>query len=337
MAILIPDKIRTERTPSGAEITIKEKIIPDSAKATKDVAYYVQKGDPMKPLEKLNGGSGKPKGITIHNTGDIKVAKGTTPAEQYTRATWPNCNMGGAVVHFYVYKGDIWQNLFESERGWHAADSSSRRQSHRAGEQIGGNADTIAIECIGDIPESEDTAAKLAAYLLEKYGLSPDTDLYTHQYFRPTKNCPLYILPRWDEFANRVISYFAASQSRPASRKIKVGDTVNYKGRLYGDSYGGNPGATVSGTYEVTRVIAGRKCGVHLGALGWVPESDCVLVKSGTTEPPKPPTSPPPAPEPEILYRVQVGAFEVKANAERLADELKAKGYPAYITATPLT
>lgn len=298
----------------------------------------MQKGDPMKPCEKLNDGIGRPKGITIHNTGDIKTAKGTTPAEQYTRATWPNCNMGGAVVHFYVYKDDIWQNLSESEQGWHSADRGTRRQSQRPGEMISGNADTVAIECIGDIAESEDTAAKLAAYLLAKYGLSPDTDLYTHKYFRPTKNCPLYILPHWDEFVSKVKGYYAATRKPPAPKSIKVGDTVNYKGRLYGDSYGGNPGATVSGTYEVTRVITGRKCGVHLGSLGWVAESDCVLVNSAVPEPePEPPKPEPNPPETGMLYRVQVGAFEVKENAERLAGELKAKGYPAYVTTTPLT
>lgn len=35
--------------------------------------------------------------------------------------------------------------------------------------------------------------------------------------------------------------------------------------------------------------------------------------------------------ESEYLYRVQVGSFGVKANAERLAKELKSKGYPTYI------
>lgn len=35
--------------------------------------------------------------------------------------------------------------------------------------------------------------------------------------------------------------------------------------------------------------------------------------------------------KPKKLYRVQVGAYEVKANAERLRDELKAKGYPGFI------
>ena len=31
------------------------------------------------------------------------------------------------------------------------------------------------------------------------------------------------------------------------------------------------------------------------------------------------------------LYRVQVGAFENRANAERLCAELKSKGYSAFI------
>ena len=35
--------------------------------------------------------------------------------------------------------------------------------------------------------------------------------------------------------------------------------------------------------------------------------------------------------EPKKLYRVQVGAFSVKKNAESLANELKAKGYSAVI------
>ena len=207
--ILKPDKIRTVKTPSGAIIAIKEKIIPNSARAKKNVASYVKKGQPMKPCKLLNDGAGKPKGITIHNTNDIKVPKGTTPAEQYTRATWPNCNMGGSVVHFFVYKGDIWQNLAESEQGIHAADSGTRRASHRKGEKIGGNLDTIAIECIGKIAESEDTTAKLAAYLLHKYGLNPDTDLYTHQDFYTKKKCPVYILPHWSSFVAKVKQYYA--------------------------------------------------------------------------------------------------------------------------------
>lgn len=35
--------------------------------------------------------------------------------------------------------------------------------------------------------------------------------------------------------------------------------------------------------------------------------------------------------KPKTLYKVQVGAFSVKANAERLWDELASKGYPGFI------
>lgn len=39
-----------------------------------------------------------------------------------------------------------------------------------------------------------------------------------------------------------------------------------------------------------------------------------------------------PAEKPKTIYRVQVGAFSVKRNAERLRDELKGRGYSAFIT-----
>ena len=38
-----------------------------------------------------------------------------------------------------------------------------------------------------------------------------------------------------------------------------------------------------------------------------------------------------PAENPKTIYRVQVGAFHVKRNAERLRDELKGRGYDAFI------
>ena len=44
---------------------------------------------------------GKVIGVTVHNTDWITVASGTTPAEQYTRATVNN-NMRDVRVHYYV-------------------------------------------------------------------------------------------------------------------------------------------------------------------------------------------------------------------------------------------
>lgn len=59
---------------------------------------------------------------------------------------------------------------------------------------------------------------------------------------------------------------------------LQQGAKVQYSGTLYADSYGGGPGKTVNGTYTVSRYIEGRKCGVLLGASGWVPASACKVV-----------------------------------------------------------
>lgn len=214
MAFLDADKVVT--LPNG--LKINQEIIPDSLVATKYNASWCKKGQKMKPCKKLNDGSGKPLGITVHNTADIKEAKGTNDAEQYARATY-NENMSGVIVHFYVYDDVIWQLLNENERGWHATDGQTRRKSQRNdGSKIGGNLDTIAIECIGNRAKSEDTTAKLVAYLCKKYGLNPETDVYQHNYFYPSKNCPEYIRPHWSTFLSNVKKYYnELSGSKPTT------------------------------------------------------------------------------------------------------------------------
>ncbi len=112
----------------------------------------------------------------FHNTDWITVASGTTPAEQYTRATVNN-NMKDVRVHYYVDNVCAWQNLPHSLSGWHAADGSGN-----------GNRRTIAIECImssaynSTDKKSEDNCAKLAAALLKQYGLDIN-HLYTHTHW----------------------------------------------------------------------------------------------------------------------------------------------------------
>lgn len=292
---LKPDKIVT--TSNG--LKINQKIIPDSLVATKNVASHIKKGQKMKPCKKLNDGTGKPKGITVHNTGDIKVASGTNAAEQYTRATY-NGNMGGVVVHFYVWEREIWQNLNENERGWHAADGSTRKKSQRSdGSKIGGNLDTIAIECIGNNAKSEDTTAKLVAHLCQKYGLNPETDVYTHKYFYPKKNCPVYILPHWSTFLKNVKKYYdvlvkqkpttptsttAASQNKTEVKKIyKKGDIVQFKGKKHFLSSISLLGTKCKpGKAKITNIKEGKKHPYHLirvsgggsTVYGWVNAED---------------------------------------------------------------
>lgn len=151
-----------------------------------------------------------PLGITIHNTESITVSSSTTMAEQYTRATI-NGNMKDVRVHFYVDDVCAWQNLPLTLSGWHAADGSGN-----------GNRKTIAIEVIGNSIKAETNATKLAAYLLSKYNLTIENNLFTHTHwlnvkdgktgtidylntnYNTYKNCPIYILPHWTEFKNNV-------------------------------------------------------------------------------------------------------------------------------------
>ena len=178
--------------------------------------------------------AGKIIGVTVHNTDWITVASGTTPAEQYTRATVNN-NMNDVRVHYYVDNVCAWQNLPHSLNGWHAADGSGN-----------GNRRTIAIECImssaynSTDKKSEDNCAKLAAALLKQYGLDIN-HLYTHTHwlnvrdgrhgtidqlntmYNRYKMCPAYILPHWTEFKKKVQSYLNAGTptiSAPSTKQL---------------------------------------------------------------------------------------------------------------------
>ena len=174
---------------------------------------------------------GKVIGVTVHNTDWISVASGTTPSEQYTRAT-VNGNMKDVRVHYYVDNTCAWQNLPHSLSGWHAADGSGN-----------GNRRTIAIECIMSSTynvtdkKSEDNCARLAAALLKKYNLDIN-HLFTHthwlnvrdgksgsvDYLNTARNsykmCPLYILPHWAEFKKKVQSYMNSGSSAPATTQL---------------------------------------------------------------------------------------------------------------------
>jgi N-acetylmuramoyl-L-alanine amidase CwlA len=196
--MLIPDKIRYENG-----VKINEKIIPWGSRWTKDdPASGFKKGDLYKSDKFLKPISY----ITIHNTNDLESVN--DDAEQYTRATWPNQNMGSVRVHYYVDDLGAWQNLLENERGWHAAD----------GDSGPGNSTSIAIEIIendgksSEDQKSEDNGARLAAYLLYKYKLVIDR-LTTHNHWYPKKECPEVLLPKWDSFKNKVNTYLVALHS----------------------------------------------------------------------------------------------------------------------------
>ena len=210
MAILKPD---TTTTMNG--VTVNE--------------YLLTKHNPNHIAMPSASMEGKIIGVTVHNTDWISVASGTTPAEQYTRAT-VNGNMKDVRVHYYVDNTCAWQNLPLSLSGWHAADGSGN-----------GNRRTIAIECIMSSAynvtdkKSEDNCARLAAALLKKYNLDIN-HLFTHTHWlnvrdgksgtvdylntakNPYKTCPLYILPHWSAFKAKVQKYL--TDAKPTVKNI---------------------------------------------------------------------------------------------------------------------
>lgn len=179
-------------------------------------------------------------GVTIHNTEAISVASNTTMAEQYTRAT-VNGNMNDVRVHFYVDDVCAWQTLPLELINWSCADGTADPNS--------GNNTTVAIEVIGNSAKAEANAVKLAAYLLHKYGLNVENNLYTHTYWlnrkdgksgsldymntlrNPYKTCPIYIIPHWSTFKNNVKNSLAAlGGGQPVKEEIKT-DNVVYRVR----------------------------------------------------------------------------------------------------------
>ena len=276
--MLIQDKTRVENG-----VTIREKIIPSFARANKDCASWCKKGQPMKPCEKLTYGMC---GVTIHNTSDIKNVN--DDAEQYTRATWPNCNMGGVVVHYYVDDLGAWQNLREDEAGWHASDGLGK-----------GNFGTIALEVIMDGSGSvadlkaEENAIKLAASILHRYKLGIES-LYTHNHWMKRldkivwgikKNCPIYLLPHWTTFQSRVKTEIEKLkkiempkiENQPIVPTIKVGSKIKIKSTATNYATGQViPSWAKSQSFTVMKLSAGNVLLKEI--ISWVKLSDVTFI-----------------------------------------------------------
>lgn len=231
MAFLTPDKTTT--TSSG--LKINEYLLTSHNPNKIDM--------PAKMTSSLIG-------VTLHNTDWISVASGTTPAEQYTRAT-VNGNMKDTRVHYYVDHVCAWRNLPDNYEGWHAATGVN----HNTGAKGRGNVDTISIECImksqtdADSLASMENAAKLIAYIFTQKGWTVEKNLYTHNYWTnwkatgvcssdldkqnttkvavttkcfydsstnangSGKYCPVFILPQWEKFKTLVKKYMGGTST----------------------------------------------------------------------------------------------------------------------------
>lgn len=262
-------------------VPIHEKIIPDGTtwkdgKKAKKAGF--NQGDLYKS-QRLICENGTPLYVTIHNTNDL--AGVYDDGEQYVRATY-NENMNSSRVHFYIDDLGGWQLLKagtgltpndpneEAEVSWHAGDGVAKN---------GGNMTSLSIELIMNDNEEHDAkaydnAAKVAAYLLNKYNL-PIDNLVTHTYWvnktigqvftnsdeqsttfaKGKKWCPTYIfkstrhdvaLKNWMMFKDLVKTYMENFNNEPRENdeeEIKpwAVDTVEWATKnkiLVGDTEG---------------------------------------------------------------------------------------------------
>lgn len=171
-------------------VTISERIIPDNmrwtnASAAKSAGFSL--GALYKNGSKLSGGTGKAQWVTIHNTEDL--VQTYDDAERYAQATY-NQAMGACRPHFYIDESSVWQ-LLKAGTGLCTNDpEGSAEVNWTCGDGVikdGGNVTSIALEVImNENPTSDakakDNAARIAAWLLWKHGLTIDR-LVTHTFW----------------------------------------------------------------------------------------------------------------------------------------------------------
>lgn len=277
-------------------VTINEKIIPDGTRwkdATKAQKAGFEPGSLYKKNQKLSGGTGKVQSVTIHNSGDTNGTE-NDDGEQYTRATY-NENMGSARVHFYVDDKGAWQNLKAgtgmcaadpngaAEVSWHSGDGSAT---------TGGNMTSLSMEIImgesaAHDATAKDNGARIAAWLLWKYGLTVK-NLVTH-------------------------TYWVNKSAGKTFTDVDEQCTNLVPGKKWCPSYifASSNHATAKSNWLAFKALVQK----YLDALNGV----------------QVPSTPTQQDTDKVLYRVQTGAFAVKSNADKLAAELKAKGFDTYI------
>lgn len=324
MALLTPNS-----TYKINGVSVNEKIIPDGTRwqdGAKAKKAGFAAGSLYKKQQKLSGGTGKAKYVTIHNTEDLK---GTNDdGEQYTRATY-NENMTSARVHFYVDDLCAWQNLRagtglcasdpvgSAEVGWHAGDGSI---------SSGGNMTSISMEIImndtaAHDAKAKDNGARIAAWLLWKHGLSIDR-LVTHTYW--VNKSAGKSFSDVDTQCTNLISgqkwcpaYIFASNSPATAKKNWQAFKALVSGYL--DALNGTNKATnTNSTGKIYRVQVGafKQRANALTMLDRVKKAgfDGFVLQSGE------------------LYRVQIGAFSKYANAQATLSKATAAGFPGFIT-----
>lgn len=186
-------------------------------------------------------------------------------------------------------------------------------------------------------PETYDTLVKHSAKLLKMFGLGID-DLWLHSEIvgKDYKDCHRWFTTTkpddWDKFKKDVYAVLHPSKSTTKNtdkvNKYKVIKKINgYSTAADAKAKNHKRTTVIPGTYYIFNKSNGM---VNVTNRQGVPGS--WINPDDNTEPketPKPVIKP--KTDESKLHKVQVGAFSDSSNAEKLAAELKKKGYKPYI------
>lgn len=275
-------------------VTVNEKIIPDGTRwqdATKAVKAGFSANALYKKEKKLTNNTGKPSSLTIHNTDDLDNVE--DDGEQYTRATY-NENMGSVRVHFYTDDVCAWQNMKAGTGACANDPKGSAEVTWHAGDGStadGGNMTSLSMEIIMNDNTEHDAKAKDNGVRLAAWLL------YIHGLTVDDMVTHTY-------WVNKSAGKSFADKDEQCCNLIsgkKWCPTYIFKSSVK---------ATALKNWKAFKALVQSYLDKLNGSSG------------STTETPS--TS-------DVLYRVQVGAYKVKANAEAQLKKVKAAGFDTYM------
>lgn len=302
-----------------------------------------------------------PKGIMVHST----ATPGVMAADWFSR--WNKSYKAGEIkrqvcVHAFLDDKEVWQYLPWNHRGWHSGGDANNTHIGFEICEPGGFSYSGGSTMVGyDVKKNEayfraafKNAVDLCVYLCRQYGLT-EKDIISHaegnkKGIASNHSDVGHWFPKhgenMDSFRAAVKKSLVSEIHKETVGEFEVGDIVEIKSSA-GRYYPGGSGipSWAKGSYHLitqtqsvgkpvvkggkTCVLLGKKININSwedssGIMTWIDKDFLNLISKGV----KAETG---AFEGQKLYRVQVGAFANKNNADALMTKLKKAGFDAYM------
>ncbi|MEK3992288.1 MULTISPECIES: N-acetylmuramoyl-L-alanine amidase [Robertmurraya] len=314
-------------------------------------AKYMTRNDCFTVGKKIS-----PKGIMVHST----ATPGVMAADWFSR--WNKSYKSGETnrqvcVHAFVDDKEVWQYLPWNHRGWHCGGTGNNTHIGFEICEPGGFSYGKGSTMVGyNVAKNESyfrkawqNAVDLCVMLCQEYELTEE-DIICHSEgakkgIASNHGDVMHWFPKHGESMNSFRAAVKVALNKTGgkptinqSTSIQVGDVVEVKSSASTYYPGGAsiPAWVKTGSYhKVTQIISngkpvvkgGKNCVLlgkkvdkktnkeSAGIMSWIDVGALNVVKSS-----KPPDN-------QKLYRVQVGAFTNKGNAETLLKKLKSAGF----------